>query len=110
MNIGLKVWLEKDENALFGLGKLKLLKAIEEEGSISKASKKLGIPFRRAWDLLENIENNLGIKILERKRGGKGGGYTKLTSEAKDLINRFEETADEIMEFAEKRFKEHFES
>ena len=108
MDIKLKIWLEKDGKAIFGLGKLNLLKAIEEEGSISKASKRIGMTYRRAWNLLEDIEINLGIKILKRKRGGRDGGYTKLTREAKDLIFKFENTANEIMEFAKDSYKRHF--
>jgi len=108
MNIGVKVWLEKDGKTIFGLGKVKLLKAIEREGSISKASKVTGISFRRAWKLLEDIETNLGINILEKKRGGKNGGYTRLTTEAKELLAKFEDTADEIIEFARESYNIHF--
>ena len=108
MNIKLKIWLEENGKVLFGLGKLELLKAIEKEGSISKASKSVGIPFRRAWNLLKDIEVNFGVKILEKKRGGKNGGYTKLTSEAKNIMEKFEKTINEIMEYSQESYKRNF--
>ena len=49
ISVQTKVWLEKEGRPVFGIGKLGLFKAIRREGSISKASKKMNISFRRAW-------------------------------------------------------------
>jgi molybdate transport system regulatory protein len=108
MSVQTKVWLEKDGRPVFGIGKLGLFKAIEREGSISKASKKMNISFRRAWSHLDNTERNLGTPLLERHKGGKGGGSSSLTDEAEDLVLRFEMLCNEIRDFAERRFKEIF--
>lgn len=75
--------------------KFLLLKYIDEYGSIMKASKKTGIPYRTALKNIEIMEEQLGSSIISTHRGGKGGGgassvtdigkqilweYTKLTS------------------------------
>lgn len=108
MRIRSKIWLEKDGRPVFGIGKLKLLREVEREGSISKAAKKLNISFRRAWSHLDSAEKNFGIRFLEKRKGGKGGGSSTLTQEAKILLKKFERLTGEIMDFTEHRFEELF--
>ena len=108
MSIKSKLWLEKDGKPVFGIGKLKLLKAITKEGSICKASKMTNISFRRAWSHLDDAERNFGVPLLEKHRGGRGGGSSILTGEARELVSRFERLNDEVREFAQKKFQELF--
>jgi len=108
LKIRSKLWLEKNGKSVFGIGRFMLLKAIDSEGSISKAAKKLNISYRRAWSHLDNAERNLGIRLLEKKKGGTGGGRSILTSNARILIERFEQIIDDSKAFNEKRFKDLF--
>lgn len=62
---------------------IKLLKAIDEQGSITLAAKELGISYKNAWDSL----NELASSLLERK---KNSG-TKLSAKAKELIKQYEQ-------------------
>jgi molybdate transport system regulatory protein len=110
MSVQTKIWLEKGKRPVFGIGKLGLFKAIRNEGSISKASKKMNISFRRAWSHLNSTEHNFGTPLLERHKGGKGGGNSRLTDEAEELVLLFEKLNNEVKEFAERRFKELFAS
>ncbi len=97
-----KVWLEKDNEIVMGLGREKLLKAIEKHGSISKAAKEIGLSYKKAWSFLKAMEERLGKKLVETHIGGAGGGGAKLTSFAKELIKEF----DDIVEKVEKSLKE----
>ncbi|UCB47168.1 MAG: LysR family transcriptional regulator [Spirochaetota bacterium] len=108
ISVQTKVWLEKEGRPVFGIGKLGLFKAIRREGSISKASKKMNISFRRAWSHLDNAERNFGTPLLEKHKGGKGGGSSSLTSEAEELVSQFERLNNDVREFAAQRFKELF--
>lgn len=108
ISVQTKVWLERHGKPVFGIGKLGLFKAIKMEGSISKASKKMNISFRRAWNLLNSTEKNFGIPLLEKYKGGKGGGSSGLTKEAEELVSKFEMLSTEVKAFAERRFKEIF--
>jgi molybdate transport system regulatory protein len=108
MSVQTKVWIEMDGRPVFGIGKLGLFKAIRKEGSISKASKKMNISFRRAWSHLDNAERNFGTPLLDKHKGGKGGGSSSLTHEAEELVSRFEMLSNEVREFAKRRFKELF--
>jgi len=109
IKIRTKVWLEKEGRPVLGAGKLNLLRAVEKEGSISKAAKRVGMSFRRAWGSLDSAEKNIGVKLLERKKGGAGGGSSTLTQQARDLIAKFDQLMGELKEFTERRFRSIFE-
>jgi molybdate transport repressor ModE-like protein len=90
MRIGFKMWFEEGASSVFGEGRYRLLKAVAREGSISEAARNLGISYRRAWTHLDRVERSLRVRLLERNRGGSGGGSTMLTDEAKRLILLYE--------------------
>jgi molybdate transport system regulatory protein len=108
MRIRSKVWLEKGGKLVFGSGKSELLKAIEETGSIKGAAEEMGISFRRAWSYVTAIERRLGLRLIERTKGGKSGGGSKLTSRGKELIRKYDKMEKEISRFADGTFKEIF--
>lgn len=87
-----KIWLETPEgDNVFGDGKCRLLRAIEETGSLKAAIEKLGLSYRKTWDNLKKIEQVLGFPVLDATRGGADGGKTELTTEGKFLLKAFEE-------------------
>ena len=68
-----------------------LLKLVDKYGSILKASISAGIPYSKAWEIITRIENTLGIRIVEKRRGGMKRGGTKLTDAGKRLLEYYEE-------------------
>ena len=86
-----KIWLsDKDGQGILGDGKWKILKLIEEKGSIKAACDELGWTYRRTWGNLKKIELFFGFPLLEKHRGGSDGGTTKLTHEGKKLVRAFD--------------------
>ena len=86
-----KFWIEdQDGVSILGDGKYRLLKAIEETGSLKYAVAKLNLSYRKTWDKLRNIERKLGYPILETQQGGPSGGTTTLTENARKLMEAFE--------------------
>lgn len=75
---------------MFGEGRYRLLKAVEREGSISGAARSLGMSFRSAWTHLDRAERALRYRLLVRSRGGAGGGSTRLTPRARNLLRNYE--------------------
>ncbi len=67
-----------------------ILKAIKEKGSILSAAKTLGIPFSYVYDIIARIERLTGKKVVESKRGGRGGGGTVLTEFGEKLVSMYE--------------------
>jgi len=85
-----KIWFTKDNLMVFGEGLAKILYAIDEQGSLSKAAKSVGVSYRHAWGDLKRAEERLGFPLLERQIGGHSGGGAKLTVKARKLLNGYE--------------------
>lgn len=93
---------------MFSRGRWVLLKAIEDHGSINKAAREVGISYRRAWGYLRAMEERLGISLIETQVGGKEGGGTRLTEEARLLMDRYQALELGMNEIVDQRFKEIF--
>ncbi len=110
MKIKSKVWLEKDGELVFGTGKLLILKAIAEAGSINQAAKKLNMSYRHAWSYIRSAEKRIGQPLLLKVKGGKDGGGALLKDYAINLIDKFDKLEEEVREFTNKRYKEIFDA
>lgn len=86
-----KFWIEnQDGESIFGDGKYKLFKAIEETGSLKHAVEKMNLSYRKTWDKLRGIERKLGCRVIETTQGGPSGGQTTLTEEGRKILEAFE--------------------
>lgn len=85
-----KIWLEKNDDIVFGSGRLELLILIKKHGSISKAAKELSMSYRAAWGRLKVSEKRLGRKLLKVRSGGAQGGGAELTTYANELIDKYQ--------------------
>ena len=92
ITIGGKHWLNLNGKPLFGEGRMDLLKAVRETGSILQAAGKTGIQYKRAWVLLHDAEKRLGAKLLCSGKGGVGGGGTSVTPLAEILLAIWEKS------------------
>ena len=72
-----------------GPGKVQLLEMIAEHGSISAAGRVLGMSYRRAWMLIEEMNRGFGQPVVEAQIGGKAGGGTRLSSLGADLVAHY---------------------
>lgn len=84
-----KVWITEDGKPVIGEGKVEFLKAIDEEGSLSKACKKIGISYKHAWLVLNKMSERLGEDVVVTIRGGKEQG-TFLTDAGRKLIKEYD--------------------
>ncbi len=69
-----------------GPGKIELLEAIDREGSISAASRALGMSYRRAWDLVDALNALVGCAVIAASAGGRRGGGATLTDAGRRLV------------------------
>lgn len=86
---GFKCWLETPRGNVLGAGIARLLRSIGQTGSISSGSLIAGISYRRAWTLLSIAEENLGARLINRKRGGSLNGGSSLTKLAERLLDDY---------------------
>jgi molybdate transport system regulatory protein len=76
-------------NQAIGPGKMRLLDAIAETGSISSAGRALGMSYRRAWMLIDDLNSSFRRKVVSTTLGGKEGGGAKLTDFGLELVKRY---------------------
>jgi molybdate transport system regulatory protein len=79
---------------------VELLRAIDEHGSINAAATALGRSYSRAQQRIVELEEAFG-DLVERKRGGSGGGGSQLTDDARSLLSRYERLRAEFTGVAE---------
>ena len=85
-----KLWLSSDDvEGVFGGGRCHLLDAINREGSLRSAAETLGISYRKAWGDLRKSEIALGIRLVDRRRGGSDGGEMCLTEIGKLWLREY---------------------
>lgn len=75
--------------ARMGHGKAALLEAIAQTGSISAAAREMRMSYKRAWDLVDELNASFRGPLVETAAGGSGGGGARLTVLAKDVLARY---------------------
>jgi len=73
-----------------GPGKIDLLRAVDETRSIAAAARAIGLPYKRAWLLIDSLNEGFGRLVVETATGGKGGGGASLTTIGQQLIERYD--------------------
>ena len=89
MDTKLTLRLDLGNGRALGPGKIRLLEAIERTGSISQAGRKLGMSYRRAWLLVDDMNGCFDDPVIEAQPGGAHGGGATLTSFGRKLIGLY---------------------
>jgi molybdate transport system regulatory protein len=74
------------KNAYVGPGKIELLEAIRDSGSLSQAARDIGMSYRRAWLLVESLRTSFREPVTLATTGGRGGGGVALTKFGETLV------------------------
>jgi molybdate transport system regulatory protein len=85
----LSLRINLDPEGRIGPGKIALLEQIATFGSIAAAGRAMGMSYRRAWELVEELNAIFGKPVVERQIGGRHGGGAKLTVLGLALVSRF---------------------
>ncbi|PNU20985.1 ModE family transcriptional regulator [Geothermobacter hydrogeniphilus] len=101
-----KVWLEVDGEPLLGDGRERLLQAIQRTGSLNAAAAELGIPYRKVWSQLRQMEEHAPFPLVRRVKGGKGGGSTSLTEQTVALLARYARLKQGLEAMVDEKFRE----
>jgi molybdate transport system regulatory protein len=86
-HLSLRIDLDAEER--IGPGKIQLLEHIRDCGSISAAGRAMDMSYKRAWDLVEEINRICGHAAVARQTGGRNGGGAMLTSFGTSLVARY---------------------
>ncbi len=95
--------IESAQGRFFGPGRLELLEHIDTTGSISKAAKQMGMSYKKAWDMVQSMNQQTRKPIVLTHAGGDKGGGATVTKEGKELINAFNKIYAEFQNSLDKK-------
>lgn len=76
------------ESFFIGPGRADLMELIAETGSISEAARRMGMSYKRAWSLVQALNDGFGAPLVEASRGGKEQGAS-LTEAGREVLERY---------------------
>jgi molybdate transport system regulatory protein len=80
------LWIECNGERFLGKGRVELLEHIADTGSINKAAKKMGMSYKKAWQMITSLNQQTQNPVVVVQTGGEKGGGSVLTEEAHELI------------------------
>ena len=83
--------IRQAEAVAIGPGKVDLLEAVKAHGSISAAARSLGMSYRRAWLLIDELNRTLKTPATSSETGGTSGGGCVLTPVGEKIIRLYRE-------------------
>ncbi len=88
-----------------GPGKIRLLEALDRTGSISQAGRALGMSYRRAWLLIDDMNQCFRHTVVSAKPGGSQGGGAVLTEFGAELVSDYRAIESAASTAAKKRLR-----
>ena len=92
----------------FGEGPCRLLRMVEEHGSLRSAAASMGMAYSKALKLIKQAESALGFPLTERSVGGRDGGGSTLTPEGRAFLRRYEAYRDACMQAGQALYDRYF--
>lgn len=102
-----KIILTKEED-FFGPGVCRLLKYIDETGSIQAAASRMRMSYSKSWKMINKVEKEMGFAFLNRTNGGKSGGSSTLTEEGRQFIDRYQAMERDMEQMSRNFFDAYF--
>jgi molybdate transport system regulatory protein len=95
------LWLQTGGIHFFGPGPVELLERINETGSINAAAKQMKMSYKKAWELVNTLNQQMKTPVVIPQTGGEKGGGSTLTAEAIRLIAYHREMRQRFAAFLE---------
>ena len=93
------LWIECAGERFFGPGRAELLQKIDETGSINKAAGLMKMSYKKAWDLVNDMNAQFTGPLVISSRGGKGGGNAVVTPKGLQVIQKYQKLAAHFRQF-----------
>ncbi len=85
----LSIRIDFDDEGRLGPGKVALLEQIAQDGSISAAGRSMNISYKRAWELVADINRTFDEPLVSAQTGGRAGGGAVLTARGQELVRHY---------------------
>ncbi|HKW48198.1 MAG TPA: LysR family transcriptional regulator [Gemmatimonadaceae bacterium] len=97
-SVGPRVRILSGSAIAIGPGKADLLQAIDETGSISAAARRMRMSYRRAWLLVQTMNECFRQPLVEAEKGGTSGGGARLTSTGREVLAEYRTMAESVVD------------
>jgi molybdate transport system regulatory protein len=97
--VDLHINISNDDKLLVNQERVQLMRLIASTGSLLQASDKMGISYNKAWKMLEAVNAASASPVIEKVRGGKGGGGAVLTDYGKLILKEYEAIEKVVTQF-----------
>ncbi|MCQ2418067.1 MAG: LysR family transcriptional regulator [Oscillospiraceae bacterium] len=102
------ILLDDDGNKFFGEGPYRLLRLVEETGSLRSAAMSMNMAYTKALKMLKRAEEVLGYPLTHRITGGASGGGSHLTKQGKEWLETYESYRNACISAEQKLFDDFF--
>jgi len=82
---------------IFDARTLLLLQLIDQTHSVSGACRSMSLSLTRAWRLINDLEADLGFRVVIRSQGGHHGGKTRLSDDGREFVRAYTEYHDKVL-------------
>ena len=100
-----RCWITGENSGYVGIGRIELLENIDQFGSMNKAAKNMGMSYKKAWKLIQELNDMYDEPLVVKEVGGKSGGGSVLTDRGRALITDFKRVEVELQAFLKKQSK-----
>lgn len=87
--LGLRVRIVMGDGLILGPGRVDLLDGIRETGSIAAAGRRMGMSYKRAWQLAESLNTTFRAPVIFATKGGVAGGGARLTELGNQVLDTY---------------------
>jgi molybdenum ABC transporter molybdate-binding protein len=98
--VDLRVWVERAGQTILGPGRLELLEGIARHHSISAAARHIGMSYRHAWQMVQEINQAAGEPLVIASTGGVKGGGAQLSPLGSWAVSIFRELNEQCRQMA----------
>jgi molybdate transport system regulatory protein len=108
IRLGRRIWLQDGDEPVFGIGICRLLVRVDSTGSLRCAAAEMGMAYSKAWQVVHRAEEHFGFALIYRQVGGRHGGGSRLSEQARRLVASFEALTNEAGPLLDRLYEKHF--
>lgn len=99
-----RIWIMAPKGqSYFGKGRILLLERIDEMGSISQAAKSMKMSYKKAWRLVDEMNQAATTPLVVSEAGGRQGGGTQITEAARQVIAQYHQLHQALLRFCDEQ-------
>jgi molybdate transport repressor ModE-like protein len=87
-----------------------LLGLIDENHSVNGACQRMSLSLSKAWEMIKELEENLGYEVVLRRQGGARGGRAQLSDKGREFMENYNQFFSAVKNYADEQFEKYFES